>query len=229
MGIDLNTINASVHSIAISDGTTSLVVNLDGSINSVVTATDLDIRDLSHTQDSVKIGDGTDFALVTAAGELNVLASAQPGVDIGDVTVNNASGAAAVNIQDGGNSITVDANNLDIRDLAFATDSVTAYQGGTWTIMNTMDAFSTWKSSNQTVTGTASQLAAVAFTSRDSMIIQNRGDKSIFLGPANTVTTANGLEIPAKSSQEIGLQDDATIWAIAASGSQDIRIAEYSY
>lgn len=32
----------------------------------------------------------------------------QPGVDIGDVTVNNASGAGAVNIQDGGNSITVD-------------------------------------------------------------------------------------------------------------------------
>lgn len=32
----------------------------------------------------------------------------QPGVDIGDVTINNASGAAAVNIQDGGNSITVD-------------------------------------------------------------------------------------------------------------------------
>lgn len=32
----------------------------------------------------------------------------QPGVDIGDVTINNASGAGAVNIQDGGNSITVD-------------------------------------------------------------------------------------------------------------------------
>lgn len=32
----------------------------------------------------------------------------QPGVDIGDVTINNASGAAAVNIQDGGNTITVD-------------------------------------------------------------------------------------------------------------------------
>jgi hypothetical protein len=32
----------------------------------------------------------------------------QPGVDIGDVTINNAAGAAAVNIQDGGNSITVD-------------------------------------------------------------------------------------------------------------------------
>lgn len=32
----------------------------------------------------------------------------QPGVDIGDVTINNAAGGSAVNIQDGGNSITVD-------------------------------------------------------------------------------------------------------------------------
>ena len=37
-----------------------------------------------------------------------VTAAAQPGVDIGDVTINNAAGAAAVNIQDGGNAITVD-------------------------------------------------------------------------------------------------------------------------
>lgn len=34
--------------------------------------------------------------------------AANSGVDIGDVTINNAAGAAAVNIQDGGNSITVD-------------------------------------------------------------------------------------------------------------------------
>jgi hypothetical protein len=34
----------------------------------------------------------------------------QPGVDIGDVTINNAAGASAVNIQDGGNSITVDGS-----------------------------------------------------------------------------------------------------------------------
>lgn len=50
----------------------------------------------------------------------------QPGVDIGDVTVNNAAGASAVNIQDGGNTITVDASNLDIRDLTFAADKVDA-------------------------------------------------------------------------------------------------------
>lgn len=56
----------------------------------------------------VKLTDGTDVALVTAAGELNVIATAQPSVDIGDVTVNNGAAGAAVNIQDGGNSITVD-------------------------------------------------------------------------------------------------------------------------
>lgn len=38
-----------------------------------VTATDFDIRDLSHTQDSVKIGDGTDFLAVNADGSINVV------------------------------------------------------------------------------------------------------------------------------------------------------------
>ena len=62
----------------------------------------------AQTDKSQFTTDGTDTALITASGEQNVLATAQPGVDIGDVTINNASGGAAVNIQDGGNSITVD-------------------------------------------------------------------------------------------------------------------------
>lgn len=96
----------------------TLTVNADGSINvtdnggsitvdGTVTA-DQGAPNTSANGWPVKITDGTDDALVTAAGELNVLATAQPGVDIGDVTVNNGAGAAAVNIQDGGNSITVD-------------------------------------------------------------------------------------------------------------------------
>jgi len=57
-------------------------------------------------------GTGT-FAISAASLPLPTGASTsalqtQPGVDIGDVTINNASGAGAVNIQDGGNSITVD-------------------------------------------------------------------------------------------------------------------------
>ena len=50
--------------------------------------------------------DGTVAA--TQSGAWSVTNLANSGVDIGDVTINNAAGASAVNIQDGGNSITVD-------------------------------------------------------------------------------------------------------------------------
>lgn len=45
----------------------------------------------------------------------------QPGVDIGDVTVNNGAAGAAVNIQDGGNSITIDGA------VAISSGSVTVF------------------------------------------------------------------------------------------------------
>jgi len=83
---------------------------------------------------------------IDASGNAAVIAAANSGVDIGDVTINNASGASAVNIQDGGNaitidgtltgitndvniadggnSITVDATALDIRTITKATDSI---------------------------------------------------------------------------------------------------------
>jgi len=47
-------------------------------------------------------------SLPLPTGAATLAAQTQPGVDIGDVTINNAAGASAVNIQDGGNSITVD-------------------------------------------------------------------------------------------------------------------------
>ena len=61
----------------------------------------------SHTVDgTVTANAGTGTFTVTDAGDF-VLA-ANSGVDIGDVTINNGAGAGAVNIQDGGNTITVD-------------------------------------------------------------------------------------------------------------------------
>ena len=70
--LDIRDLSASQDNVAISDGTDTLAVNADGSINSVVTATNLDIRDLSHTQDSIKIGDGTDFLAIDASGNIGV-------------------------------------------------------------------------------------------------------------------------------------------------------------
>lgn len=66
----------------------------DGTLT--VDAIDLDIRNLVFATDKVD-----------ASG---TLLGSNSGVDIGDVTINNAGGGAAVNIQDGGNSITVDGS-----------------------------------------------------------------------------------------------------------------------
>lgn len=115
-----------------------------------VDAVDLDIRNLVFATDKVDVSGstgvgvtGTFFqatqpvsavSLPLPTGAATLAAQTQPGVDIGDVTINNGAGASAVNIQDGGNAITVDgavtatvsATNLDIRDLVFATDRVDA-------------------------------------------------------------------------------------------------------
>lgn len=56
---------------------------------------------------------GLPVALLAGSAAIGKLA-ANDGVDIGDVTINNASGASAVNIQDGGNSITIDGSLTNI-------------------------------------------------------------------------------------------------------------------
>jgi hypothetical protein len=67
----------------------------------------------------VDIGDVTLTAGSASIGTLG----ANSGVDIGDVSINNSSGGSAVNIQDGGNSITVDG-------------AVSATQSGSWTVIS---------------------------------------------------------------------------------------------
>ena len=88
-----------------------------------VSATDLDIRNLVFATDKVdasgtvlgagtnNIGDVDVLSLPSLPAGTNAIGklAANDGVDIGDATINNAAGGAAVNIQDGGNSLTVDA------------------------------------------------------------------------------------------------------------------------
>lgn len=61
-------------SVKIGDGTDFLEVNADGSINAVVTATNLDIRDLTAASDSVQAWafDGTGNAIGSTGGALDV-------------------------------------------------------------------------------------------------------------------------------------------------------------
>ena len=66
-------------------------------------------------------------ALPTGSNAIGKLA-ANDAVDIGDVTINNASGASAVNIQDGGNALSIDFSGTQptavTRDSAYSTEAV---------------------------------------------------------------------------------------------------------
>lgn len=106
--------------VKVGDATTpsqQLTVNADGSVNITdnsgsltVDAIDLDIRDLDSTQDSVEVLQATHDNL-----------NANVTIQVSDVDVSNAN---PVPVSDAGGSLTIDAVDLDIRDLAFATDSV---------------------------------------------------------------------------------------------------------
>lgn len=117
-----------------------------------ITAQNLNVQS-THTganPDSMQIGDGTETLSITASGQAEVAVTAalpagansigtlgaNSGVDIGDVTINNAAGASAVNIQDGGNSITVDGT-VSVTDgggSLTVDGTVAATQSGTWNI-----------------------------------------------------------------------------------------------
>jgi hypothetical protein len=116
--------------IAIADKTVTsrtLTVNADGSINVIATATALDIRALTFATDKVDVSGST---VELGATTLAALES---------ITVQNGSGGAAVNIQDGGNSITVDGTvELGATTLA-ALESITVQNGSGGAAVNIQD------------------------------------------------------------------------------------------
>lgn len=183
-----------------------------------VTASDLDIRDLDYSQDNVAIKSAAGVALSIDSN--------------GYLTIANSSFA-------------VTASDLDIRDLASSQDSVeiktaagqaldidsngyvTANINGT--VSTVQGAYDTWKVTAQSVTSTASQLCATPLTDRTKLVVQNLGNVDVYVNFSNAVSTSNGLLIAKGFSQEIELAAAANIWAISASGTADVRLAEYSF
>lgn len=111
VGTEDGTSGGTAHAVRLASDGAVMINDNGGSIT--VDASNLDIRDLVFATDKVDVSGSTNIGLDAAT--LAALES---------ITVQNGSGASAVNIQDGGNSITVDGVDFDIRDLDFATDSV---------------------------------------------------------------------------------------------------------
>jgi hypothetical protein len=124
-------------------------ITVDGTV--AVTATNLDVRDLAFLTDKVDVSNSVvalDAGTITALSNVTVVATdldirnlafATDAVNVTgstvaldgttltaleNITIQNGAGVAAVNIQDGGNSITIDAVDLDIRNLSHTQDSI---------------------------------------------------------------------------------------------------------
>lgn len=89
-------------------------------------------------------------ALPLPTGAATSALQTQPGVDVGDVTVNNAAGAAAVNVQDGGNSLTVDGT-------VAVSGTVAVTQSGAWDEVGINDS-----GNSITVDGTVTAISGTA-------------------------------------------------------------------
>jgi hypothetical protein len=215
---------------------------------------------LSHATDSVRIGDGTDLALVSAAGALLVDGAAvtqpvsaaslplpagaataalqtQPGVDVGDVTVNNAAGASAVNVQDGGNSITVDgtvsanlnagANNIGDVDVLSGPTGASALQHQGEVAHDGVDANNPTK-----IGGQARQTnpAAVADLDRTNAIFDDVGRQIVVLNHARDLVTKNKITLSSTTETTLlaagaaGVFHDLTLLVITNSSATAVRV-----
>ena len=166
-----------------------------------VDASNLDIRDLTSASDSVAAVQSGTWVL-----------GANSGVDIGDVTVNNAAGASAVNIQDGGNSITVDG-------------TVAATQSGTWDEVGINDSGNSITVDNSTlsVVGGGTEATALRVTvANDSTGVLSVDDNGGSLTVDGTVAATQ-----SGTWDEVGINDsgnsitvDNSVLSVVGSGTE---------
>jgi hypothetical protein len=211
----------------------------------VVSATDLDTRDLAFSTDSVTAHQGGTWVIDSITNPVTVsatdfdirdLSHLQDSIKIGD-------GVEFLAVNADG-SINVQSVDLDIRDLSAAQDSVAAYLSDSAgngissttgfldvyvqnAIETTPAGFASGVYGANSVTNTAGAITA-GTAGRDKVLLQNRGNQAIFIGFNASVTTVNGIEIPKGGSYEMEVSDGVTLYGITASGTADLRYQELS-
>jgi hypothetical protein len=85
--------------------------------------------------------------------------------------------------------------------------------------------FYPFKTSQVSVTGTATQLVAVN-SARSGLLLVNFGSTDVYIGPDNTVTTSNGQLLAGTKGTAIGFATTGTVYAITGGGTQTIGILE---
>lgn len=203
-----------------------------------VQATDFDIRDLDASQDNVAISDGTDTLAINTDGSINITDNG------GSITVDGtvaATQSGTWTIDSITNPVTIQATNLDVRDLTHVSDSVKIGDGTDFLAVNADGSINVSitggsdpalantavASGASSVTSTAANLIASALSGRKYMFVQNLGNRSIFVGPTG-VTTATGFRLSPGAVLDARIGAAVSLFAITDAGTQDVRHMELS-
>lgn len=230
-------------SVQIGDGTDIMLVNADGSINAVVSATNLDIRDLAFATDKVDVSGSS----VSISGTVAVTQSTSPWVVSGTVELGATTLAALETIELGATTlaalenITVSASDLDIRDLSHSQDSIKIGDGtdflaingdGSINVVNSGDpglANVAMLANAETVGTSAIQVIDVGdeLASRKYCMFYNNGNRVAYIGPSG-ITTSTGFPIPPGSVLEARIGAAVDVYMIADAAGQNIRALQLS-
>lgn len=255
---DGNKITSSGNALDINIASQDANVTVDGTVgisgSVTVTATDLDIRDLVHTQDSIAIGDGASLILdmvtedaAAAGGEIGIMpmgirqdAAGSPVSADGDYHpfVFNNDGelkvAADLNSSvsddaaDSGNPIKIGGRGVDgaLSALSASNDRFDLL-GDMYRRLWVNESYNVAGNYGSTTVGiTAVEIASTPTAGRKYIEVQNLGSKPVYYGYDSSVTTSNGMRISRGAVKEIALGEDLNLWMISGTAGQDIRYSE---
>ena len=83
------------------------------------------------------------------------------------------------------------------------------------------------RSSSVTVGTSPTAIPATALENRKSMTVKNNGSSTIYLGHSD-VSASNGYPLKANESLDVDLDDATTLYGVVESGSEDLRVLEFS-
>lgn len=232
--VDIRALAFATDSVDVSGSSVSIAGDVNvtqGTDPWVVSATDLDIRNLSAAQDNVAIigiSDGTNSLAINPDGSLNVNA---------DISVVNGSDKAEDSAHTSGD---IGTYVLAVREdtLGVTTSASGDYgsfktndKGALWVkhdgaISTTVNGHTSWLVTQNTVNTTAELVVAADLTNRKKILIQNVSTKIVYLGHSASVTDANGMRLAANGSVELEIAAGVAIYAIANAAGADLRIAE---
>jgi hypothetical protein len=180
------------------DVITMPTTTVTGTVTADLSATDNAVLDtIDAVLDTIA---AKDFATQTTLAAMN--AKMVTGTDIGDVTINNSTGAAAVNIQDGGNTITVDGAVSVTNAGTFAVQAAATLAAETTKVIGTVNIAAAQTLSTVTTVGavTAITNALPAGTNAIGKLAANSG---VDIGDVD-VTSITGVTMSNAAIQSTG-------------------------